>query len=333
MGADYLERRGKKQQSDTINYLRAVAIILVVIHHALVYGENYLGTVGAGYTRVTFIISFVHVPLFFMISGYLCHAQDILKYYKKKFFQILIPFLVFTSMKLVFNLFFDQFSHSDTVGGEFVRAYIVGEYYWFSYALFIMCLIAPLLWKIKNKFILIGIFVVLISFNIVNGFLFLINYSSPLQIFNVIKYGIWFLLGYILNQLNAGNLLKRKFIKHIALFISIAFSALIIFLFAQDMFNEFLSKLFLSLFISYILFYIFSSVRFKIPLLNYISKYSYQIFLLDGFVRVVLFKVASNFLSINIPTIILLAAFNVFVSTIICFIARKIKFTKLLFGL
>lgn len=333
MEIDYLERREIKQQSNTINYLRAVAIILVVLHHALSYGKRYLGEVSVGYSNFIAIISFVHVPLFFMLSGYLCHAQDVLKYYTKKYFQIVIPFFVFTSIKFVFNLFSDEFSHATTAGGEFLKAYIWGEYYWFSYALLVMCLIAPLLWKNKNKLILIGAFFLLFSFNIVNESLGLISNCGPFQMFNVLKYGIWFLLGYVLNQLNAGNLLNKKFIKHIAFLISIAMSALIIFLFVKGMFSSFLSKFLLSLSISYVFLYIFSSVHFKIPLLNYISNYSYQIFLLDSFIKVVLFAVASKIFSINLPIIILLAILNIFICTIICFIARKIKLGKLLLGL
>ena len=333
MEMDYLERREKKQQSNTINYLRAVAIILVVLHHAMSHGMKYLGEVSPGYSCFISIISFVHVPLFFMISGYLCHAQDVLKYYRKKFFQIFIPFLVCTSIKLVVNLIYEEFSHATTAGGEFLKAYIFGEYYWFSYALLVMCCIAPLLWKIKNKLILIGIILLLFAFNIVNESLGLLRNGGPFQIFNVLVFGIWFLLGYVLNQLNAGNLLNKKSVKHIAFLVSIAVSVLMIFLFAKGTLNFFISKFILSLSISYILLYIFSSAHFKIPLLNYISNYSYQIFLLDSFIKVVLFAVVSKLLSINLPIIILLAILNVFISIIICFIVRKIKLGKLLLGL
>ncbi|MBE7054419.1 MAG: acyltransferase [Ruminococcaceae bacterium] len=333
MNTNCCERRDEKQKSNTIDYLRATAIILVVIQHAMSYGKAYFGAGSAGYAHFITIINFVNVPLFFMIAGYLCHSQDVLKYYKKKFFQIFIPFLVFTSLKFVCNLFFEQFSHSSNVGIEFLTAYVFGDYYWFSYALLLMCLIAPLLWKLKNKVVLIGVFLLLVFFNIANGFLRFISQGGPFQIFSVIIYGTWFLLGYVLRQLNAQNLLNIKPVKHITLLISITASFLVIFLSIKGMFIAFLSKFIVSVSISYILLYIFSSMHFKIPLLNYISNYSYQIFLLDSFVKVVLFMIASKLVTISTPIIILLAILNILISMIISFIVHKIKYAKTLLGL
>ena len=147
-----------KSQSSTINLLRATAIILVVLHHSISYVNKL--DVTTAYSNFITIISAVHVPLFFMISGYLCHTQNVFKYYKKKILQILVPFLLFTSLKLVVNLFSDQFSHAETVGDEILKAYVYGEYYWFSYALLIMIFLAPFLWKLKNKIILVFLFFV-----------------------------------------------------------------------------------------------------------------------------------------------------------------------------
>ena len=322
-----------KKRSTIITNLRAVAIILVVIYHAMDYAGNYLNGASASWSLCLSVMDAVHVPLFLMISGYLCHPQNVLKYYKKKTFQIIVPFLVFSFIKLVVNLNFDQFSHAGTAGGEILKAYLFGEYYWFSYCLFFLCLLAPLLWKLKSRLAIIGVFALVLSFNVLNGFFSLVPLGGPFQIFTVLIFGTWFLLGYMLRQLKAGELLNKKAIKHIVFLLSVVVSALAINLYSKNLLEGFLRKFLMSVSSSYILVYLFSFLRFEIFPLNYISKYSYQTFFLDSFVKVVLFAVASRFLTIDPTVVLLIGIVNVLVSTFICFIAHKIKFIKTLFGL
>jgi hypothetical protein len=280
-----------------------------------------------------------------MISGYLCHQQNVPKYYKKKFFQLLIPFFLFTTLKFIPNIFIDHVYDFKSIAKEFISAYVGGNYYWFSYCLFILFLLAPLLWKLKNKLVLIGIFLLFLAFNTVNGFFNFFTDGGPLalsdelingpfQIYQVFIFGAWFLLGYILKQANAEKLLGKKWIKHGALVLSLALGTLAITLFAKGMLeNRFLRKLVISLPLSYTLLYLFSLVRFKIPPLNYVSKYSYQLFLLDSLIKVALLNLVAMLLPLSIPVIAVLALANVVISTLISYLAHKIPFVKTLFGL
>ena len=69
-----------KKQSLTINYMRALAIAMVVIHHSISYSAGFVDNSSA-YDIIVTTLNCVHVPLFFMISGYLCRAQNVLSYY------------------------------------------------------------------------------------------------------------------------------------------------------------------------------------------------------------------------------------------------------------
>jgi len=337
----------KRKQSNTINYLLAIAIILVMIMHSMTFGQSHfnVGKDNHAYNTFLAVLDSVHVPLFFMISGYLCHQQNVPKYYKKKFFQLLIPFFVFTTLKFIPNIFIDHLYDFKSIAKEFVNAYVGGNYYWFSYCLFVLFLIAPLLWKLKNKLVLVGIFSLLLAFNIANGFwglfadggfLYLgdVLRNGPFQIYAAISFGTWFLFGYILKQVNAEKLLGKQWIKHGALVLSLAVGTVAITLFAKGMLeNVFLRKVMISLPLSYVLLYLFSLVRFKIAPLNYVSKYSYQLFLLDSLIKLALLNLVSMLLPLNIPIIAVLALANVAISTLISYLAHKIPFVKVLFGL
>ena len=322
-----------KEKSLVISYLRAIAIILVIIHHSMSYGIGYIGEPGGVYMGFLEVINCVHVPLFFMISGYLCRAQSVSGYYRKKLLHILVPFFVFSSVKLAYNLMFEGFGHSDSVGGEFLSAYVFGEYYWFSYALMLMFLAAPLLWKIKSKVGLIATLSGVLVVNITGGFLDFLPQGEVFQIDRAFVFSSWFLFGYVLKQLDAKRVFEDKKWKNILLVASVLISVPFVFLYTGGYLNNFLGKFVLSLSLSYPLLYGVSFIKVRISALDMISKYSYQLFLLDSFVKVILFALLSKILPVNLPVIILIAILNIALSTLACDLIRRIKYVRLLIGL
>ena len=322
-----------KKQNETINYLRAVAMLLVIFYHGLGYAIGFVGEKGKVYDGIATVISAVNVPLFLMIAGYLSRPQNVREYYKKRIFRILIPFFVFTTVKLAANLTIDRFRHSDAVWDEILLAYVYGEYYWFSYAFFIMSLIAPLLWKIKNKTVLPVLVLLLLVLNVLNEHYHFWSKGGLFQIYNVLAYGLWFLIGYALQQTGTCELIKRKSVRHTALVLSVIAAALISFLLFYEMVNKYLGRFIGSISFSYILYYIFTSIDFRMPLLSGVSKYTYQLFLLDSFVKVILFAILSRLLPINLLTVLIISALNVVIGVTICLVANKIKPAKFLLGI
>ena len=140
-----------KRTSADLDYLKAFAAFLVVLGHCLSYYTAWQPLpLFAGIAED--LIYHVHVPLFFTISGFLCHRQPLRSYYKKKVLRVLVPFWFFAFLKVFFStVIVRHFAHADTIGGQLYDAFVIGRAYWFAYAIFLMLLIAPLFWEKDEK--------------------------------------------------------------------------------------------------------------------------------------------------------------------------------------
>ena len=140
-----------KRTSADLDYLKAFAAFLVVLGHCLSYYTAWQPLpLFAGIAED--LIYHVHVPLFFTISGFLCHRQPLRPYYKKKVLRVLVPFWFFAFLKVFFSTaIVRHFAHADTIGGQLYDAFVIGRAYWFAYAIFLMLLIAPLFWEKDEK--------------------------------------------------------------------------------------------------------------------------------------------------------------------------------------
>ena len=140
-----------KRTSADLDYLKAFAAFLVVLGHCLSYYTAWQPLpLFAGIAED--LIYHVHVPLFFTISGFLCHRQPLRPYYKKKVLRVLVPFWFFAFLKVFFStVIVRHFAHADTIGGQLYDAFVIGRAYWFAYAIFLMLLIAPLFWEKDEK--------------------------------------------------------------------------------------------------------------------------------------------------------------------------------------
>ena len=179
----------------SIDHLKAFAIILVVFYHAMFQVEASYSSLAN--TCVTIALRDIHVPLFILIAGYLCHRQDVRGFFRKKARRILIPFLFFTILKLVMNnLMGTEYVHGDTFPKQLWEAFVCGQLYWFCYCLLIMFLIAPLLWDRKVlRWILLG---AALTANILLAW-FEVELTDVLQLGNVLYYSPFFLLGMLLS--------------------------------------------------------------------------------------------------------------------------------------
>ncbi len=59
-----------------------------------------------------------------------------------------------------------------------------------------------------------------------------------------------------------------------------------------------------------------------------ISKFSYQIFLLDPFVEVMLFTIFAKVTTITVVLVVFIAGLNVLISSLICILVSKTKYLK-----
>ena len=140
------------KRDDRIDYLKAVACFWVVCCHVFISR----GTTGSDskykYWSSFWLLAYtICNPLFFAIAGWLNHEDSLLVYLKKKTKRILVPFCVFSLLKILYTTFISSYySHNDSVLIQLVDAFIFGRLYWFAYAILGVMLLAPLFWKLSN---------------------------------------------------------------------------------------------------------------------------------------------------------------------------------------
>ena len=151
------------QRIEYFDLLKGIAIFLVVMGHALTMCVRGLDA--------AFLFKFigqVHMPVFFFISGYLTYKANEEKHFltpglKKRFIQLIIPFLVITPLWV----WYFPHSHlesplSDNLP-DLYRAYWK-DGYWFTLCLFELCLlyipISAILQRVKHTFVQILVLLV-----------------------------------------------------------------------------------------------------------------------------------------------------------------------------
>lgn len=90
-GRDFVKKR-----IEWIDIARGIAIIAVIVGHSL--GNYFPGKFA------NFIYAF-HMPIFFILSGYLYHQQDSKKLMKKSFLNLIVPYIATVSLELCIIIF------------------------------------------------------------------------------------------------------------------------------------------------------------------------------------------------------------------------------------
>ena len=153
-----------------IDQLKGVGILLVVMGHICQ---------GRFMPQSDFLFRFIysfHMPLFIFLSGIFANKvnvaianRNLIPYLKKKFFQLMIPFFIFGSLR--------GFMH-----GNFVDDFLIGKGhagYWFFLVLFVLFIIVGICEEIKYKS-KIGNWIYIIPY----GFILLLEYIYPNVLFS-----------------------------------------------------------------------------------------------------------------------------------------------------
>lgn len=142
-----------------ISLLQIIGPIFVILGHSL----NGLECTGAWYVFSKEWIYIFHMPLFFMISGYLLSYKGYLngRLYKKfvliKVKRLLVPYIVLNSFVWLIMLIYQFISGNVSLRiSEILVGFIRPRtnaltYTWFLFALFVVYLAAPIFQKLLNK--------------------------------------------------------------------------------------------------------------------------------------------------------------------------------------
>ena len=132
---------GKKLWYPEIDTLKGIAIFLVVLGHGVIlYPVNLHNVVIT--SRIYEWVESVHMPLFFMLSGFTFSFHQ--GYWGKKCRRILVPYLAFCLLDILARLMIPSLVNRDKGLAESLYDVVFGGGgYWFLYVLFLFYLLAP----------------------------------------------------------------------------------------------------------------------------------------------------------------------------------------------
>ena len=327
------------KKNDAIDYLKAFAAIFVVLHHAILYMNADQHSVFWLVLRNT--IMYTHVPLFFVVSGYLCYKQNFKAYIQKKALRILVPFFLFSFLKLFYSFFISsEFSHGTSIGAQLFSAFVGGSLYWFPYAILLSYCFAVFFWTPKNEdpplLKKVAVPVMIICMIFVNARYYLPDFKalSYFQLGSALRFFVFFLIGMLIRQHTEKLSLffnrKKHFILPICLILMAVSSYWLVR--NQDSYN-YLSEFVLALSFMVVLLEICRKLPRDLTLLKLAGNYSLQIMFFDSFNKVILFSLLPRFFSMNLTLILLAVILNLLITIVSCTIIRKIPCLRTLFGL
>ena len=336
---------GTAKYNPSLGYLKGIAALFVVIGHSITYLHNYVDIIPLAGQVIGNVVSAVHVPMFILIAGYLCHEQNVKKYIEKKIRRLIIPFLFFSTLKLLYELMFERRLFTfDSILSSIYRFYLIGEAYWFVYCMFAIYLIAIFFWRENNRKYIFPIAVLLFCINSILGILNVqlfpeqvvigrVVLDSPLfQIERIMQYLPYFLTGMWLQDVN----ILMRIDKHkvsISIISAIVVICCVFIIICGASNKNYLVKLIMAIHEMILLRFIVKTFNNNHKVLSNVGKYSFQIMLFDGFYRVLLFAIMSKFFSPTLLIALSIALIVVFLSVLSCSIAKKNRTSTLLIGI
>ncbi len=326
-----------------IDILRGIAITLVLLGHSvIVYPVNLNEITWCGFLHS--FVSTVHMPLFFLISGFCYSFRNAGDFYKKKVKRILIPYLVFVFANFALGLLLPAFINNGSGFKGLIDDLLKGTSYWFLYTLFIIFLIFPLIEKvIKKRIVRISVLCLMFLLSLFNF------WPKYLSLDKLVMYLPFFTLGYCL-KVDFGSfkqIYKKLFGNKVVSLVSAAVMLALWVCVCVLIFNTtgevsyyitaLLSIAAAFLGIGTISVLVNLAVNTKLSdVFVELGKYSLQLYLLDGYMLVISRTILVSVLKISNPFIII---FGIFIFClvpsylIIRFIISKVKLFRFLTGL
>ena len=185
-----------KKRSEEIDILKGIAIVLVIFGHSFIKYPINICEMKFWSTLYEFIRG-VHMPLFFIVSGY-CYSKKggYKEYINKKIWRILIPYLVFNLIELIPRIFAKQFINGNNSIAELLFNFAFrGGTLWFLYTLMEIFIIFPLFEKIynrDNKYIKVFLLILTIGLSFLDSNIFIVD--------SFCTYIVYFYFGFIMKK-------------------------------------------------------------------------------------------------------------------------------------
>lgn len=326
-----------KKRIDWIDTAKGIGIILVVLGH-----------VNQNKNLQYFIYSF-HMPLFFIISGYLYETKE--KYIQKKAKRILIPYLIFSLCTYLYWFFIEKNIRVQIVspleqfinifiarGGD--QNYIFNVVMWFLPCLFITEIIFNFLYtKIKVKYKQFILLLIIMIFSIL-GFIYpnVASIRLPFCVDIVLTSIVFYYIGLLFR--NKENYINNKIRKNTKtqLFLLIIFLIFTIILSniekginLNNILYDSFTLLYITAILGFLVIYIISN-KIKFKLLNYLGKESLYIMCLHEPIKRAELTIFSKIINVEVDALrqnILFSIINTIVIIGICvaiiLVFKKVK--------
>lgn len=314
---------------EQIDALKGIAIFLVVLGHGIIFYpvDLHQNVVCESIFRW---LSSVHMPLFFLISGFCFSFKGNYKsFIWKKIKRLLIPHFVFNAIDVVPRALLSSFVNRPRSIGESLQKIVFnGGEYWFLYVLFLIFLFYPLVDKLINNR--------LYNYLSALGIVFILSlYVSSITIFllnNVFNYLFYFILGAMIKNQWGTKIFDLKLNKIIT-FLSICALIAVWMLILRS--NGAYSGVCAAL-IGILTFFLCMQFKLPVSFFKRFGKYSLQLYLFNGYLLVISRTIIVSVLGMTNPFIII--AFNMLIDfffsyMVIKYICEKIKPVKFLMGM
>lgn len=327
-----------QERNPILDYMKAIAIILVVIGHSFTYYVNSLSNQPSRTLSIIMnLIYCTHTPLFFVVAGFLCHRQQLLQFYQKKLRRIFLPFLTFSILKLLYSFFISSdFAHGSNYADQLIDAFLFGRTYWFAYCLLCMYMIAPIFWKDLEKRVPYCSIIFLCLFVLLNS---IVHFKDSTK--TVFQFGtfIWnmpfFICGLLIQSFKANFKNTTLTVFHLFfIMIGVGIFSLMLYKFLGNIyFARLLFSLSLIIFVYIICRLVNEQISRKMIFLVLCSQYSLQIMFLDSFFKVILYILVMRFLVPSVFVAIVISLIDILLSIICCILLKRLNKIKFIFGL
>ena len=263
------------------------------------------------------------MPLFFMIAGFCYLCRDYKTYMRKKFFRLVIPYIVFNMIDMLpRQLLASLVRRPKPMSESIIKAMFYGGEFWFIYALFIIFMIYPIVHKYlaagRFRMSVAALIFLGVSLHGVNVSIFLIN--------RVVYYLFFFHVGVMLKDFTGSTWPSLRMSVYA---LPLAFCLWLVMLFGVHGFGVFTALL------GILTCYIMTHYKFFNYVFSRFGGYSLQLYLLNGITLGISRAIICNILHVHNPAVII--AFNMLVDffasyMLIKYVFMKSKILRLLIG-
>lgn len=316
----------EKKYIEQIDTLKGIAIFMVILGHSIIkYPINLHDNVVCNY--VYRLVSSVHMPLFFVISGY-CYTQkaNFKDYLFAKIKRLMIPYFIFGILDIIprYLLSF-MVNRPRGIVESVISILLFGGEYWFLYVLFIIFVIYPFINSVleKNKYL---------SMMMIPLLIILSKYMSSVDIFQINKtiyYLSFFMTGWIVRKKAGKDIFKiDSNSNELVVLVALLWTCLVLI-------NEpYLAEL--SCVFGLLLMYMIANYKNINIIFSRFGKYSLQLYLFNGYFLVLSRTVIVKVFGITNPLIIV--AGNVLFMFLISYlliahIFSKFKIFRIIMGI